>query len=110
MKEYSEIRAQLLGRRSELESRLGSIKKDISQPLDHDFAEQAVELENGEVLQALGVEAEAEINKINSALVRMDEGRYGDCVDCGASIPAERLAVRPFSSRCVDCATKEEMH
>ena len=110
MKEYSEIRIQLLNRRSELESRLGSIKRDISQPLDHDFAEQAVELENGEVLDALGTEAEAEINKINNALIRMDEDRYGECVDCGADIPAERLAVRPFSSRCIDCATKEEMH
>ncbi len=110
MKEYSEIRVQLLGRRAELESRLGSIKKDISKPLDHDFAEQAVELENDEVLQALGTEAEAEINKINSALIRMDEERYGECVSCGVSISAERLAVRPFSSRCISCATKEEAH
>ncbi len=110
MKKYSEIRVQLLERRTELEGRLGSIKKDISQPLDHDFAEQAVELENGEVLQALGTEAEIEINKINNALIRMDEERYGECVDCGVSIPAERLEVRPFSSRCIGCATKEEDH
>ncbi|UZE95678.1 TraR/DksA family transcriptional regulator [Alkalimarinus alittae] len=110
MKEYSEIRAQLLTRRSELESRLRSIKKDISKPLDHDFAEQAVELENDEVLQALGTEAESEINKINNALIRMDEDRYGECVTCGGLIPAARLAIRPFSSRCIDCATKEEQH
>lgn len=110
MKEYSEIRVQLLNRRTELESRLGSIKKDISKPLDHDFAEQAVELENDEVLQALGTEAESEINKINNALIRMDEERYGDCIACGSRISAERLAIRPFSSRCIDCATKEEQH
>jgi len=110
MKKYSEIRSQLLERRSELETRLGCIKKDISKPLDHDFAEQAVELENGEVLDALGSGTETEILKINSALIRMDEGRYGDCVACGISIPAERLEVRPFSSRCVDCAEKEEVH
>ncbi len=110
MKKYSEIRVELLNRRSELESRLGSIKKDISQPLDHDFAEQAVELENGEVLEALGCEAEIEINKINSALIRMDEGTYGECIDCGTEIPPARLAVRPFASRCVGCATKEEAH
>ncbi len=110
MKKYSEIRVELLNRRSELESRLGNIKKDISQPLDHDFAEQAVELENGEVLEALGCEAEIEINKINSALIRMDEGTYGECIDCGTEIPPARLEVRPFASRCVDCATKEEAH
>lgn len=110
MTKYSEIRTQLLERRAELEDRVGCIKKDISKPLDHDFAEQAVEMENGEVLDALGSGAEAEILKINSALIRMDEGHYGDCVDCGVSIPAERLDVRPFSSRCIVCAEKEEAH
>ncbi|MDX5297327.1 MAG: TraR/DksA family transcriptional regulator [Gammaproteobacteria bacterium] len=108
MVDYSAIRAQLLARRDELQARLDAVKRDMSTRLDQDFAEQAVELENGEVLAAIGTEAEAEIASINRALIRMDEGRYGACVDCGTTIPAERLAIRPYASRCVVCAEAHE--
>lgn len=108
MRDFSGIKEQLLTIRTEMETRLGGIKKDMANPLDHDFAEQAVELENGEVLDALGAEALAEIRKINSALVRLEDGDYGSCVDCSAEIPMARLAARPYSSRCIGCAQKKE--
>lgn len=44
------------------------------------------------------------IQLIDEALERMDEGSYGTCVDCEASIPDARLEVRPLSVRCVACA------
>ena len=69
--------------------------------MDHDFAEQAVELENGEVLSEIGREAEGEINMINRALIRMDEGVYGECMDCGDAIAEARLLVQPYSSLCI---------
>ncbi len=108
MVDIESMKTTLLARRAELETRLDKIKHDVEEPLDHDFAEQAVELENGEVLSQIGLEAESEINKINRALIRMDEGIYGECVDCGASIPEARLKVRPYSSRCVQCAEAHE--
>ena len=78
MRDFSGIKEQLLTLRAALEARVNGIKKDMTQPLDHDFAEQAVELENGEVLDALGVEATEEISKINNALLRLGDGEYGD--------------------------------
>lgn len=107
MKEQS-IQKQLIERRNELEARLQKLKSDISQPLDHDFEEQAVQLENGEVLDALAVEAQEEIQKINHALIRIEEGHYGECSECGEPIDPERLAIRPYSSRCVTCAASHE--
>lgn len=106
--DYSEIERQLLQRRAELEQRVDAIKENIGTPLDHDFAEQAVERENGEVLDALGKGAEMEISRINRALIRMEEGLYGECEDCGERIPLERLKARPFSTRCVRCANLHE--
>jgi RNA polymerase-binding transcription factor DksA len=108
VRDFSGIKEQLLAIRTEMEARLGGIKKDMANPLDHDFAEQAVELENGEVLDALGAEALAEIRKVNSALVRLEDGQYGTCVDCFAEIPMARLDARPYSSRCIGCAAKKE--
>ena len=45
---------------------------------------------------------------IESALVRIDNGTYGTCVDCGDRVPAARLEVRPQAARCVACQTREE--
>ncbi|MCG8611418.1 MAG: TraR/DksA C4-type zinc finger protein [Pseudomonadales bacterium] len=108
MNSQKELRTQLIERRAELEKRLEAIKMDLGKPLDHDFAEQAVELENGEVLDVLGAEAESEIQQINHALIRMDEGLFGECQACGEPIAEARLKVRPFTSFCVKCAETQE--
>jgi DnaK suppressor protein len=39
------------------------------------------------------------------ALEKIDEGTYGLCDRCGASIPEERLEARPWSTLCVSCAS-----
>lgn len=48
------------------------------------------------------------IEKIKHALVRMDNGQYGICQACGEIINDQRLAVAPFSSMCLKCATQAE--
>ena len=35
------------------------------------------------------------------ALRRLDEGRYGVCVDCGKPVPESRLKARPEAARCL---------
>ena len=108
MSEFQEMRDYMLTRREELEKRLDAIKRDLSTELDSDFAEQAVEQENRDVLQQLGSEAEQEIAKINRALIRMDEGEYGYCADCAQAINPQRLKARPYSTRCLSCAEAAE--
>lgn len=44
------------------------------------------------------------LQRIKSALQRIDKGEYGYCAKCGEDIPAERLAVDPVSEICVKCA------
>jgi RNA polymerase-binding transcription factor len=38
------------------------------------------------------------------AEAKLDEGSYGKCDNCGGTIPAGRLEVRPWSTCCVDCS------
>jgi DnaK suppressor protein len=38
------------------------------------------------------------------AAAKLDEGSYGTCDQCGQPIPAGRLEVRPWSTRCVHCS------
>lgn len=101
------IREKLLARREELQRRVRKIKDEVrhvSGPLSSDFAEQAVERENEEVLDALGEAGRQELRQISAALERIDSGDYGTCVGCGDAIPWPRLEVLPFSNQCVSCA------
>ncbi|MEM9186606.1 MAG: TraR/DksA family transcriptional regulator [Planctomycetota bacterium] len=45
---------------------------------------------------------------IEEALVRIEQGNYGRCVDCGGVIPKTRLNAIPFTPLCVKCAEKRE--
>lgn len=50
----------------------------------------------------------AELRAVAAALQRLDEGRYGDCEDCGAPIGTARLVVQPAATRCIDCQSALE--
>ena len=100
-----ELREQLEQKRAELNERVNKIKTDITGGLDPDSKEQAAQLENAEVLDALANEGVEELGKISSALQRMDEGTFGICTNCGENIDNRRLDVRPFSSKCISCAS-----
>jgi len=50
----------------------------------------------------------AEMQRVEAALHRLLVGRYGDCVDCGEPIGAQRLLVQPAAERCADCQARFE--
>lgn len=108
MDQYREIREALLAKQQELTTRLENIKSNITRGRSADSQEQAQELENAEVVDALGNEARHELHLIAKALDQIKKGAYGDCADCGKSIPEERLKVYPFAERCIECATRAE--
>lgn len=45
---------------------------------------------------------------IEEALERIEEGVYGQCVECGGAIPKARLNAIPFAPLCIKCAEKTE--
>ena len=49
------------------------------------------------------------LNKINDALIRLEQGDYGNCFDCGAEIAEKRLRALPFAVRCKDCEEAREV-
>lgn len=48
------------------------------------------------------------LNKIKSALERIEDGSYGICDSCGDDIANERLEARPVTTYCIDCKTQQE--
>lgn len=45
----------------------------------------------------------AELGDIDAALERLQAGTYGQCTDCGVTIPPARLNAYPTAKRCIDC-------
>ncbi len=48
------------------------------------------------------------LEKVQSALKRMDAGTYGECERCGRPIDKARLKALPYAVLCIDCKKAEE--
>ena len=99
----------LLDMKQQRMGRISSIDRDIRhEGMSADWAEQASERENDEVLESLGNTSEQELLMIKFALKRIEDGTYFHREECGAEIPPARLELLPFTAHCVDCAERIE--
>lgn len=55
---------------------------------------------------ALRERSRSELERVEAALRRLDEGTYGTCESCGNPIAPERLEAIPWAATCIDCARK----
>ena len=102
------LRQDLEAKREELSARLERITANVRRSLDSDSEERAKELEDSEVVDALGNEARDELRKISVALEKMDSGDYGLCNECGEQIAEARMVAYPYAGKCIDCANLDE--
>lgn len=60
-------------------------------------------------VQAMALETSrrrsGELQRIATALERIETGEYGYCVECGEEIPVRRLELDPAAPMCVQCAS-----
>jgi RNA polymerase-binding transcription factor DksA len=97
-----ELREDLL-READIKDSYIDVATNISDPGDASFADLSVDLENA----AIGRDV-AELRAIHAARGRMNNGTYGDCIECGTEIPYERLEVQPTADRCAPCQNMYE--
>lgn len=100
------MRARLEAQLAELEARGVHIASDLSEPLDPDSSEQAIETEDDDALEGQAMLVSREIASVKRALARIQDGTYGECVRCGSAISPARLDARPEAALCIDCARK----
>lgn len=58
-------------------------------------------------LEMAGTEQQL-LNKIDEALKKIQEGIYGNCDNCEATISMERLKAVPYAKLCIKCQEEEE--
>ena len=104
------LRKMLEERRTEIQEKLRAIRSEIPSYQDEvrDSEEQSVTDFAQEMEFAL-VEMKAQtLIRIDEALLRVDQGTYGTCDECGEDIAEARLAAVPFALLCRDCQEREE--
>jgi len=110
--QLNQLRNNLIRERDELTSRLQhSDKFGMNEPMGIELGELSLVdnhpgdigsemFERGKDL-ALTEMWEHQVEKIEAALARMDNGTYGRCLECGEPIPLERLEALPSAEYCV---------
>ncbi|UCH92282.1 MAG: TraR/DksA family transcriptional regulator [Candidatus Aminicenantes bacterium] len=51
---------------------------------------------------------EKNLERVEAALERIQEGQFGKCLVCGSEIPLGRLEALPFTLYCIDCQKEIE--
>jgi len=111
MESVDKFRQRLLDLRDEYNRKIGQTDADVhhkNEPVEKDFAEQATQRENDDVLMALNKDAKQVVSQINSALHRIETGDYGYCTRCGAEISEGRLEIVPYAALCIKCAEESD--
>jgi RNA polymerase-binding transcription factor DksA len=52
---------------------------------------------------ALGFQRKGNLEMIERALNKIDNGSYGICDDCGKLIDSARMEILPYSNQCIEC-------
>ena len=100
----NDILIRLQEKKVELINRIDAIEHDFKKGRSADFTEQISESENDEVLKGICQEAQAELRQVNAALISIENGEYGHCVQCAEKIAVGRLKALPYTNTCINCA------
>ena len=57
---------------------------------------------------ALLAQSEQQLNQIETALRRIEDGLFGKCMTCGGSISLGRLQVLPYARLCIRCQSEQD--
>ncbi|MBT2468994.1 TraR/DksA C4-type zinc finger protein [Streptomyces sp. ISL-66] len=110
---FEAARARLAADRDDTLDRLGALGRDydgivaanalVAVDDEHDPEGASTAYERAHVA-ALMARTHEHVDELDRALERLERGDYGLCEGCGATIPPERLEIRPAATTCVHCA------
>ena len=83
-------------------------KKIVDAMDPKDLADIASDDIDRKIIEAIGVQELKRLRMIDSALTRIQQGRYGLCIKCNAKIPHPRLEAIPYALMCVECKAADE--
>ena len=105
------FRQFLAGRKSELFTQLARVEQEVrtsprADPAD--FGDQSAHTFNRELLFAQADANRSMLRMVQAALLRIEQGTFGECERCGEEIGLARLKAIPWARCCVACQEKLE--
>ena len=101
-----------------LEERQQTLRKAVSrteedgriadQDTAQDIADRAASSYTKEFLFSQSNNDRQLLQMVETALLRIREGAFGECVSCGNEINAKRLEAVPWTRYCIECQEKLE--
>ena len=85
----------------------GDVTSELS-TYDQHPADDGTETFQREADQSIVESIKAELDEVDAALRRLDDGSYGTCQACGRPIGDDRLEALPWTRFCIDDAAKAE--
>lgn len=93
-----------------VQSAQASLEQDMQ--LDTNEMPDEVDLASSEYIQSFALRLRGRernfLDKIETALKKIDEGEFGVCEDCGEPIGLKRLEARPETTLCIRCKEDQE--
>ena len=93
--------------RNDLEERGSTQFSEVLGRTSGDSSDEALAVTLGDMSAARLDHEIRHFRALEAALARLGDEDFGECTDCGASIPVQRLVANPAATRCVDC---QELH
>lgn len=103
-----EIRADLV---EEFQEDAEAVAEDVRPPGDVTSSPTHLADQDSEGVMkhvALGEIERNQLDQVDAALRRIEEGSFGKCEACGNEIAKERLDAVPYTPYCIECAQKGE--
>lgn len=106
------LHKNLLIKRDELRRQLTHELEATGSTTDHsgDLFDVALDGSQNEMNSQLAAFETSELKQIERAIRLIRQGRYGSCEVCDTRIPIERLKALPFTTVCISCRQKQEVH
>jgi DnaK suppressor protein len=80
-----------------------SAEEETTEESTQDIADKAVSSYTREFLYSLTDGERQTLLRIDDALLRIDAGTYGFCVNCNTAMTERRLNAVPWAPYCLDC-------
>jgi len=82
--------------------------RTVDEDTAQDIADRAASSYNKEFLFSQSNNDRQLLQMVESALVRIREGSFGECISCGREINPKRLEAVPWTRHCIECQEKLE--
>jgi len=110
-KKLEYFKKKLETRQQELRRTVSRTEQDgrtVDDDSAQDIADRAASSYNKEFLFSQSNNDRQLLAMVESALSRLREGTFGECISCGKEINAKRLEAVPWTRHCIECQEKLE--